>query len=238
MIDLHSHILPGIDDGAKDLPSAIALLKQSADQGVRQMVFTPHITPDVFNNSRSIIAECFAQVKDALSEAVAIKMSFAAEVRIHADLPFAIQSGEIPLFSGKNEQSVLLELPSRDVPASAEFIFEWLLSENIRPILAHPERNEVLQNTPEKIRKWAGSGVSMQITAGSLLGDFGKYAEELALAMVQQELCTLVASDIHNQAYRPNRMHEAYRLIQNRYSEDIAHQLFVSNPALICQEMF
>ncbi len=239
MIDIHCHILPGIDDGAQDIAQSLALLEQMRDQGVQAAICTPHINPPAFNNELSNIQACFAQNRKQL-ETSGVKLAFAAEVRVHADLPF--QMNRIPLLKGHKPQGgsqdyLLLELPTREYPVVTDMICEWLMDEGIQPIIAHPERNHILQSST-KFKQLKRKGLWFQLTAGSLLGDFGPSSQQAAHEMLELDAVELVASDSHNLAYRPPKMQQAWQWLCEHYDSSLAHKLMCGNPEQISSRMF
>ncbi|WP_119394263.1 tyrosine-protein phosphatase [Salinibius halmophilus] len=239
MIDLHSHIIPGIDDGARSIEDSIALLEQSAQQGVSKILFTPHITPRAFDNDSYSITTAFTAHESALRSVAGIEVAFACEARIHADLPFAISSGQVPLIKGHNgNKYLLLELPTREIPVATDLVVDWLLDEGITPIIAHPERNTVIQNKPGELRKLVRKGCMSQITAGSLLGKFGPTAQESGWTFIEKELAHIVASDTHNLQYRPNLMSDARTAVAEKLGESVAEAYFITTPKLISEGMF
>lgn len=234
MIDVHCHLLPGIDDGAQDLSQSLQLIERMQQQGVSRLVCTPHINPPAFANDRQRIQDCFEQHQQAMSS-LGVGIAFAAEVRVHADLPFVLDS--LPLFYGQDQRFMLLELPTREFPIATPMICDWLLEQGIRPVIAHPERNHELQQ-PSKRLALKRQGVWFQLTAGSLIGDFGPAAQRAARDMLDQQQVDIVASDSHNLQYRPPKMAAAHAWLCEHYHPDLAETLLHTNPNLMCARMF
>lgn len=233
MIDIHCHVLPGLDDGARDLGQGIALLEALAADGVEQIVVTPHVYTGHFDNSAAGIAAAFeafrAQVPSTLTP---ILGHWAAEVRVDEHVPALLRAGTLPLLSGAGSyKTVLLELPDAYIPVGAEKLIELLLSQDIHPVIAHPERNKAIRENPSRAKALVDLGCAMQLTAGSLLGDFGLAVSRSAHHLVDAGLVHAVASDAHNLNGRKPRMGAARGFIQQRWGATAARQLTYSGPA-------
>ena len=146
MIDLHSHILPGIDDGARSLDIALEMAEQAVSCGISHMVCTPHIHRGYFDNSQSSIEAAFQSFNEHVKrESIPLSLSFAAEVRVNELIPIWHKKGELPFlgkYDGKNV--LLLEMPHSHIPQGLDVLIKWLLRNNIQPLIAHPERNREL----------------------------------------------------------------------------------------------
>ncbi|MCP3705220.1 CpsB/CapC family capsule biosynthesis tyrosine phosphatase [Pseudoalteromonas sp.] len=238
MIDLHNHYLPGIDDGPADLSGSIELLEAAVDDGITHFMATPHINPGTFDNAtagiRGIAQDLFAQLPSTLKQK--ISLYFAAEVRICAELPFMLQSGDIPLLGSWNGKKVLLlEFPHSHIPVGAEQLIDWLLSNGILPMIAHPERNRDIWKKPAKLTPFVKKGCLFQITAGSITGDFGELSQQRAIELLKQSIATIVASDSHSVKRRPPRMSAAAGVVSKVLDEHTTETLFIQNPGRILE---
>ncbi|MGB0217407.1 MAG: tyrosine-protein phosphatase [Alteromonas oceani] len=238
MIDLHNHYLPGIDDGPAELTGSIELLEAAVDDGISHFMATPHINPGTFDNVTVGIAgiarEFYAQVPANLKQK--ISLHFAAEVRMCAELPIMLQSGDIPLLGTWNGKKVLLlEFPHSHIPVGAEQLIDWLLANGILPMIAHPERNRDIWKKPAKLTPFVKRGCLFQVTAGSITGDFGELSQQRALELIKQNIATVVASDSHSVKRRPPRMTAAATLISEHVSHTATEKLFSLNPARILE---
>lgn len=235
MIDLHSHILPGIDDGARDLNETVALAKHALDQGVTHMVCTPHIHTGVFDNTQKTIEEAFEVVVNELrANNVNLALSYSCEVRIGAELTNWIINSKLPLlgiWGGK--PALLLELPHSHIPAGADSLINWLLRKGIQPIIPHPERNRDILSNYNKATWLKSLGVLFQATAGAFTGTFGERVSDTAYQMLDDNLIAYVASDMHNLKRRPNEMAEAYKAVSHFIGVLIANRLFIETPRAI-----
>lgn len=240
MIDLHSHLIPCIDDGARDKAEALSLLKIAEQDGITKMVITPHIHIGRFDNTKNGIFDAFFDLKwDAEKAGINIELAVAAEVRIDLDILNLITQRSLP-FLGKFEGKsvLLLELPHSNFPVGTENLIKWLNKENIIPMIAHPERNRDIQKTPQLATKLKSFGCMLQCTAASITGEFGKTAQTCAFNLLDQNLFDVVASDAHSVKRRPPILSAAYDVIANNYSDDLAKSLFIEAPRIVTEGMF
>lgn len=240
MIDLHCHILPGIDDGAKSVDEAIALIKLAAEQGVSRMVATPHIHLGIFDNNLQTINAAFSSLSAALTATdINIELRAAAEVRISPEIMLFIEQNKLPFIGQYNGKNVLLlELPSSHIPPGTDKLIDWLLNKNVLPMIAHPERNRELQAHPERIKPFVQSGCLFQLTAASLLGDMSQGAEVLAHQWVTEKLYTVVASDCHSVLRRPPKLAQAWASVCELTDKQYADAVTLETPHLISSVLF
>lgn len=229
MIDLHSHILPGIDDGARDIEMSIAMARASVADGVSVLACTPHIMPGVWNNAGPQIRDHVARLQDKLNELeIPLHLVVGADVHIAPDLVGGVRSGRIPTLHGT--RYVLLEMPHHVAPPHADQCFYSLLTAGYVPIFTHPERLSWLSSHYGLIKRLARSGVWMQITAGSLTGGFGKRAQYWAEKMLNEGLVHILASDTHNVTSRPPSLGAGWEAACRIVGEDEAYHLVVTRP--------
>ncbi|WP_371194958.1 tyrosine-protein phosphatase [Glaciecola sp. SC05] len=235
MIDLHSHLLPGIDDGPRTIEDTVELARQSLDQGVTHMICTPHIHIGVFDNNRESIKDVFDSTVNTLRESeISIRLSYSCEVRIGVEITDWILQSKIPLLGfWEGKAALLLELPHSHIPAGADSLIKWLLKNNIQPIIPHPERNRDILENYDRATWLKSLGVLFQATAGSFTGTFGSNVESLVWRMLNDNLFAYVASDMHNLSKRPNEMSKAYKAVLNQNGESMAKNLFVNTPKKI-----
>lgn len=237
MIDLHSHILPGIDDGAKTIEDSLAMAHQSYDVGVTHMVCTPHIMQGVYENNQDTIQAAFSVLTQALLEqGCPLKLSYAAEVRIAPEILQWVEQKKIPyLGEWQEKHALLLELPHSHIPAGTDKLLRWLLKNNVQPVIAHPERNRDIIAEYSKIKMLKQIGCLFQITAGSFTGRFSEPVRSMAFKMLEDGVVTYVASDTHSIARRPNDMGEAKQLLMAEVGEQRAQDLLFNIPQQITQ---
>lgn len=234
MIDLHSHILPGIDDGARSLDIALEMAQQAVDGGVRHMVCTPHIHKGYFDNTLKSIEHSFLEFKKEIIRAsIPLSLSYAAEVRVNELIPVWYKQKALPFLGTYNGKHILLlEMPHSHIPQGLEVLIKWLLKNNVQPLIAHPERNRELLAEQHKFSWLQRQGCIFQVTAGALTGRFGDKVEDFALSMMRNKAFHVVASDTHDLVRRPNDMGAAYDVV-SAFSDEFAQEVFVTRPGAI-----
>ncbi|MCU7556116.1 histidinol-phosphatase [Alteromonas sp. ASW11-19] len=238
MIDLHSHIIPNIDDGSRSMEMSLTMARQSVAAGVTHVVCTPHMHWGVFDNTQETIEAGFQQLTDAVADAqIPLALSWAAEVRLKEYIPQWLREDRLPFIGRHNGRPVLLlEMPHSHVPAGVEPLVRYLRAQGVQPLLPHPERNRDILKMPEKIPWLRNLGCWLQVTAGAITGRFGENVQALVTEMLAQEQVDVVASDMHDDTRRPTDMREAYDQVSTHLGEDYAQKLFVNTPADIIAE--
>jgi protein-tyrosine phosphatase len=195
VIDMHSHILPGLDDGAASVDVSTAMLDAAAALGITTIVATPHLhrplTDDYDATARSALA---AIQEPARERGIEVLRGF--EVRLTADLPARLRAGE-PITLG-DSQAVLVDLPFNEWRHDLDEALFNIQVSGFLPILAHPERYPVFQRRPERARELAARGIALQVTTGSFAGAFGHRARSAAEALLRAGAVHLIASDAHS----------------------------------------
>ena len=240
MIDIHSHLLPGIDDGAHDIDMAVVLAKIAVTDGITHMVCTPHIHPGRYDNTLETISAAKNKLKTALKKHhIALAIAAAAEVRFSLELMDKIRRNEIP-FLGKwqGKDVLLLEFPHHEMPFKADRLTAWLLARDIVPLIAHPERNRGLLQSPVKLKPFIRQGCLLQVTASSLVGTFGEKSQQFALDLLQKNLITVLASDAHNDKRRPPILTDGFHAAADVVGTDNAYRLVFHRPWQIVQSHF
>lgn len=200
MIDLHCHLLPGIDDGPRTVEQSLEIARLAVASGTRHIVATPHIRPGIFDNDLDGIREAHGSFVQALAEHdIPLSLGMAAEVHICPEILPLAKSGRLP-FLGELDGSpvLLLEFPHERIMPGSDKLVNWLLSEGIRPMIPHPERNREVMADPDKMAPFVDWGCLLQVTAGSVAGDFGPDAREVATIFLERGWVTALASDAHN----------------------------------------
>ncbi|TPW14613.1 MAG: protein-tyrosine phosphatase [Halothiobacillaceae bacterium] len=221
MIDIHSHILPGVDDGAQTVEDALKMLLLAAADGVTVQYLTPHIQPNRFNNNRQALEERFSVFREQVANAgITIELRLAAEVHIGPEVMTMVDRGTLPwLGRWRGEYCFLLELPSNTLPTGSINLIHWLRKRQITPIIVHPERNREFQKQPDKLRPFIEAGCPLQITSGSLSSRFGPEAQVLAEQLLKGRYVSAIATDSHNLAYRPPCLSEGFKMAANILNE-------------------
>jgi protein-tyrosine phosphatase len=235
MIDIHCHILPGVDDGARDLREAAAMCRMAAADGCEAMVATPHQRRgEWWNDDRERLAALARDLQEVIGPG--FKVFLGGEVHVDAHLLAEVErlpdGGGILSLAGS--RWLLLEFGSSGTGAEASHLVHELVVAGWRPILAHPEFIPWLE--PDLVARLVSLGAATQVTAMSVTGDFGRRPQQDSLALIQAGLAHFVASDSHGTARRPPGLARAYRTLAGRWGEDLARRLAVDNPRAVIED--
>lgn len=236
MLDLHVHVLPGIDDGPRNLDDALKLARALVADGIEHVVATPHIYPGVFDNTPHRIAEAFERLQTAVTaEGLALTMTWAAEVRICPEIIDWLEHRRLPLLDGSlvGPSTALIELPDGQIPVGTDRLAGLMLERGITPLIAHPERNKAVMEQPSRLEALRRMGCRFQLTAGSVIGEFGSKAHATARHLLDADWADVVASDAHNLSGRKPRMSAARQWLQEHYDAALAERLMVLTPQQI-----
>lgn len=226
MIDVHCHILPGLDDGPETLETAVAMIQLAHASGTTDIVATPHA------NHRYLFSP--EEVAAKISE---LQQATGNVVRIHRGCDFHLSAANIedalrnPRKYAINHHSYLLvEFSDFVIPPTIDGIFEQMAAVGIIPVITHPERNRLLCDQASRIRAWIEHDCRVQITAQSLLGRFGRAAKAFSTTLLKHEMVHFVASDGHDLTNRPPVLAEAFRYVAKTFGNTKAETLFITNP--------
>jgi len=235
VIDLHCHILPGIDDGASDSSVSLAMAGAMAEQGVTDVACTPHILPGLYHNSGPAIREATQRLQDLLDqEGIPLRLTTGADVHMCPDFISGLRSGR--LLTLADSRYVLVEPPHHTAPPQLEDFFFNLMVAGYVPILTHPERLSWVPSRYQIIKKLFQSGVWMQITAGSFAGAFGRNALYWAERMLDEGCVHLIASDAHDAERRPPDLAAGRDLVAKRVGPEEAQHLVITRPMGILKD--
>src|SRR5450755_984840 len=235
MIDLHCHFLPGIDDGAQTPADGLALAQAAVADGILYSVMTPHMHPGRYENTRSSIEQAFKDFRLALRKArIPLHIGMAAEVRLSPDIIALLSQNEVPFLGELNGyRIILLEFPHSQITPGADKLIERLLKQRIRPLIAHPERNQDVIRDLSTIKPLVNMGCFLQITAGALLGHFGRGPLRRALQLLEFDVFKVLASDAHNLTGRRPALREGMEAAARVVGGQAAHDLVNRNPRMI-----
>jgi protein-tyrosine phosphatase len=233
MVDIHSHILWGLDDGAETLEESIAMLKVATESGTTDIVATPHANSQ-YRYQPEVIRQRIEELSASLPD---------GKPRIHRGCDFHLSfdnvqdAMETPAkYVINNGPYILVEFPN-SLLAGMQRVLTTLIDCGLIPIITHPERQMQLRRINDEFLEWIRMGCLVQVTAQSLLGRFGKHAEESAWRMVRRGLAHFVASDAHDPQDRPPRLDLAFEALSSRVGQSHAQLLFIDNPkAVLCGE--
>ena len=227
MIDLHSHVLPGIDDGAEDLDEAIAICRAAAADGISVLAATPHVRDD-YPTPPEVMEAAVRELQAAVGDLIQVLPGGELDLQ-ELDRP----AEELARFGlGGNPSYLLVEMPYVGWPLGLEDKLFRLRSSGITPVLAHPERNGEVQARPERLEAIVAGGTLVQLTAASIDGRIGRTSQTCARALLSRRLAHLVASDAHGLSVRAVGMADAARAVNDA---DLARWLTVDVPRAIIE---
>ncbi len=230
MIDIHSHIMPDIDDGARTLEEAVAMAEVAAADGIRQMVSTPHMFNGISNNPEpSEILDRVKKLQDAVGSL--LKILPGNEVHISHEIAEQAKANRVTRINNRNY--MLVEFPQLTVPIGADELFYKLQLQSIYPILVHPERNVQIQNRPSIVQAFVERGVLIQVTAMSLTGDFGGSARQTAEKLLRHNCVHFLATDCHRAERRPPILSRGRDAAAQIIGAERARRLVYENPLAV-----
>lgn len=229
MIDIHCHILPGIDDGAESAEMSAAMADSAVADGVTHIICTPH------SNSRyAFDPELIKQRRDDLQSGYEGKITFATGCDFHLSFENLQAIRENPTRFTLNQKNYLLvEFADYSIPPALDQSLHELQLAGLTPIITHPERNPLIRTKPERLFQWLRHGCYAQVTAQSIMGKFGRTAQEAAEKWLNAGAFHFIASDAHNITSRPLRLKETYEYVAREYGEELAHALLIDNPRAV-----
>lgn len=226
MIDIHSHVLWGMDDGAPTQDVSLEMLRIAAEAGTTDIVATPHS-----NSKYEYVPEVIDERIRILNEELGGKPRVYRGCDLHLSYDNVAEALENPSkFAINGRRYVLVEFSDFNISGSMSRVFDQLLDASLVPIITHPERNPILQKELTKLDAWVDKGCLVQVTALSVLGGFGKSAEKAAHQLLAKGIVHIIASDAHDPEHRHPRLDGAYAAIGKQYGEETAEMLLDVNP--------
>jgi len=228
MIDIHCHILPEVDDGAKSWDIAVKMCRMAAADGIEHIVATPHAN-DRYNYDRRFLARKLDQLRCAEA---APSLSLGSDFHLsYENVQDALIRPEY--YSIDGSQYLLVELSNFGIPAQVEATFSQMVDLGIIPIITHPERNPILQQTPTRVLRWVEIGCVVQLTASALTGAWGERVSNAADWLMKREAVHVLATDAHDLERRKPVLSDARDEVAAVYGDDIADALVQHNPGAI-----
>ena len=237
LCDIHTHVLPGVDDGAPDLDYALQMLENAAASDVELLAVTPHCNVPNFEGNYwdEMLQKRFAQLQEAATAAdIPVKLVLGAEVRVSDDLPTLLAQGRIPTLNGG--RYVLTEFRSDADKTAFLPALQGILAAGYIPLVAHPERYAAVCRNPRIVEEWLDCGCHLQLTGGSLLGSYGRTVQRTAHTLLRRDFVACVASDAHGVHGRSNFLLDVYDHLHVHYSKAYANCLMCINPLRICRD--
>jgi protein-tyrosine phosphatase len=232
MVDIHHHLLFGLDDGSKDIDTSVAMAKMAVADGITHVVCTPHANGVYEYNPRVNAAKTDELRARLAAEGIALTLGSGCD--FHLSFDNVSQARQDPArFSINGLGYLLVEVPDYGIPPGITETFYELQLAGLTPILTHPERNPTLQNDPARLADWLRGGVLIQVTADSLTGHKGKHAQRMAHDLLEKRWVHFLATDAHNTTSRPPRMREAHDLVATKFGASYAHHICVIHPLAV-----
>lgn len=220
MIDLHCHILPGVDDGAQSMDESLAMARKAVDEGITHILATPHHKAHGWENEKESVQQLVSELQTRIDqEGIPLTIFPGQEVRLYGEIIEDIEANKIQFIDELN-QYLLIEFPSTEIPAYTEPLFYQLQHAGVTPIVVHPERNRAVQKDPNQLKELIDKGALAQVTAGSYIGAYGKEAEATSEKLIEAELVHYFASDAHNVTNRQFYLKEAYAKLAKEYGKE------------------
>jgi len=226
MVDIHCHILPGLDDGAKSLEEALEMAEMAIEDGITHVVGTPHANGE-YRFDSDLVRERRNELQAKLGDRLLLGTG--------CDFHLSVENlGEIRAsptkFSINQKRYLLVEFADFAIPPTAEEALHGLQLMGLSPIITHPERNQLICSQPQRLWGWLRQGCYIQVTAQSLLGKWGESARKQVEYWLDQRIVHFFASDAHNATQRPLRLRQAYAVVAGRWGVSTAQSLFHENP--------
>ncbi|MFE4704825.1 tyrosine-protein phosphatase [Peribacillus simplex] len=220
MIDIHCHILPGVDDGSADMNESMYMARKAVEAGITHIFATPHHLNEKYVNVKDDIINGAVRLNESLQQNnIPITIHLGQEVRIHRDIFTSLEKEEI-LTLDDNCTYLLLELPSGRVPIYTQEVIYELLLKGITPIIVHPERNKELNENHKLLFELVQEGALTQLTSGSIIGSFGKSIQSFSKKIIEHNLAHFIATDAHNTGSRGFTLQQAYETITKAHGID------------------
>lgn len=233
MIDLHIHILPGLDDGPPDTEQALAMCRLAVADGTTAVVASPHMFNGMHDVARGDILAGVARLEGLLkAEEIALDVMPGADVHVAPDLGALVKGGYV-MTIGDGGKYLMTELPQDIVPRGLSHLLFSIQLLGITPVISHPERNLEIQADPMLLAELVRAGNLVQVTAASVTGDFGEPAQKCAHALLKARMAHVVASDAHSCNRRRPGLSRAFAAVKELLSADEAEDIFIHRPMRI-----
>lgn len=235
LIDVHSHILPGVDDGSDCMEKSIAMLKIAEKNDIGTIILTPHNKPGRHHLHASSMNTYIGQLKERMQEeGIEIKLLGGSELLYRMGLPEELKEGEALTMA--QSHYVLLEFrPMDDYDYLRNGVYE-LLAEGYFPIVAHAERYRCLTDRIERVAELRGMGAYIQLNAGSVMGDLGFKVKSFTKNLLKNEMVHFVATDAHDTEKRKPELKKCAEYIMKKYGQAYAQDIFVENPSCVIRD--
>jgi protein-tyrosine phosphatase len=229
VIDIHCHILPEVDDGPKSWETAVAMCRMAAQDGIEHMVATPH-SNDRYFYDREYLSGLLHDLQQRIGDTPKLSLG--------CDFHLSLENMQAALVTPEkyrigSSRYLLVEFSNFSIPAQID---EWLgqmVERGTRPVITHPERNPILQQTGERVLQWLERGCAVQVTASAITGFWGGKARDMAHWLLKEKAVHFLATDAHDTARRPPLLSEARKIVAKQFGEELAEALVEENPRAV-----
>lgn len=227
-VDIHSHIIPGLDDGAGDYNEAMDILRMASENGTYHIIATPHFISETTIIDQGLIHKKVGELQNhANGEEFSISIHAGAEVFLSPDILELLDKGSICTLN--DSSYILVELPMSGLPVYTNDILYKLQLKGLIPIIAHPERNGEINENPDILLSMVKRGILAQVNAGSITGLFGREVRNTAMKLIRSGLIQFVASDAHTCRGRSPKLIKAEDIVKRKFGQEMADSLFYKN---------
>ncbi|WP_214769026.1 CpsB/CapC family capsule biosynthesis tyrosine phosphatase [Exiguobacterium sp. s133] len=236
MVDLHCHLLPLVDDGPASVEHTLQLAEQAVAEGVSQIIATPHLYHPQFETEDVDVRLTVAELNVLLKQRdIPLTVYPGHEIRLTGDLIEEIKDGKaLPL---ADSRYLLIEFPSSGIPSYARQVFAELISDGYIPIVAHPEKNKAIIQNPNLLFELISNGAISQVTCASLIGKYGKDVQRFAVALLENGLAHLVASDAHHVEKRPFNWEQCRKYLAQELEDWLYDEVYENNEAVLLNQL-
>jgi len=232
MVDIHTHILPRVDDGPSGTEETINLARQAVEEGIAAMIATPHHRHPRFDTTGFDVSQAVDQLNALLlKQGIPLEVHAGQEVRIYGELQGELGNGQTMSLAGS--RYVLVELPSSSVPSYTRPLFTSLLMDGYVPIIAHPERNKAIRESPRVLLELVAGGVLSQVTCASVAGRHGKEIQRFSIALLAKGLAHLVASDAHDLTRRPFYWKVCREILARQLNNSLFEEIYENSQSVL-----
>jgi len=236
MVDLHCHLLPLVDDGPASVEQALRLAEQAANEGVTRIIATPHLFHPQFETTDVDVRLTVAELNVLLKQRnIPVTIYPGHEVRLTGELIEEVKTGVA--LSLADSRYLLVEFPSTGIPSYARQVFAELISDGYVPVIAHPEKNKAIIQNPTLLFDLISNGAISQVTCASLIGKYGKDVQRFAVALLENGLAHLVASDAHHLEKRPFYWSECRKFLAQELEGWLYDEIYENNEAVLLNQL-
>ena len=235
MVDLHCHLLPLVDDGPASVEQTLRLAEQAASEGITRIIATPHLYHPQFETTDVDVRLTVAELNVLLQQReIPLVLYPGHEIRMIGELVEELKQGTA--LSLADSRYLLIEFPSSGIPSYARQVFAELISDGYIPVIAHPEKNKAILQNPSLLFEFVSNGAISQVTCASLAGKYGKEVQRFSIALLENGLAHLIASDAHHVEKRPFYWQACRQILEKELDDWLVDELFENNEAVLLNQ--